>query len=154
MKGLSDAVMHIHFLGIPTEPTNLLDNPESISKKDGTIAVGFHHDIKLENVLVFGGEVIEDRIMKIGDFGAARIDISSTVPDSAKGSGRQGTLTNEPPDFKMGGYAFRPYDIWSLGCVFLEFVGWALTPYEDALEHFASGRLNSSREDYISDDRF
>lgn len=93
---------------------------------------GRHGDINPQNILWFGDEVAEPSmgsrnlrgILKIADFGTAEMNSKwskSGQRDVAN------TMTYRPPecdseDRRIG----QSFDIWCLGCVFLEFVTWSL----------------------------
>jgi serine/threonine protein kinase len=101
---------------------------------------GRHGDIKPENILWFSEieGVLEGGILQIADMGLGRfhrLDSRSRVdPRSISGS-----PTYSPPEIAMGLDVSRAYDIWSLGCVFLEFVTWLLGG-GNSIYAFASAR--------------
>ncbi|XP_008677342.1 cell division cycle 2-related protein kinase 7 isoform X2 [Zea mays] len=72
-----------------------------------------HRDIKGANLLITGG-----KLLKLADFGLARLFT------------RDGTLTNHvitlwyrPPELLLGATSYaEPVDIWSVGCIFAEFL--------------------------------
>jgi serine/threonine protein kinase len=123
-------------------------------KKTGTLMFGRHGDINPANILWFGNpeRVTEDLhgTLQLADFGQAELNsrMSRTkvidVPN---------TLTYRPPESDMKPTVIRQsYDIWCLGCVFLEFVAWILEG-NSALAKFALERsspdatLNMQRTD-------
>ena len=66
-----------------------------------------------------------------------------------------GTQTYEPPEILSMGKISRPYDVWSLGCVFLEMLIWALCNF-DTVQAFRNDR-NGPREptkEFSKDDSF
>lgn len=111
MTGLASAVDHIHHLG-----------PAAIGPKqtDPGRSTGYHHDLKLKNILVFFND-----ILKISDFGTARLKQAV----SAGVSHKTAELISDPeyaaPDQTMTKKASRPHDIWGLGCIYLEMMVWA-----------------------------
>lgn len=154
LKGLAEAVRLIHNLG----PSGL--GPESLvrtlpaAKKPGR--TGFHHDIKPQNILVFAKTdtknaslKITDCVLKISDFGAARINVilsQSGAPEITSYKLRNFTLGDSvygAPDYTIEGYTSRPYDLWSLGCVFLEVLIWTFGLSNSDLDNFANDRLHS-----------
>lgn len=65
-----------------------------------------------------------------------------------------GTVTYEPPGLKLGTPVSRAYDIWSLGCLFLEFTTWLLMGAE-AVHSFADARAEPyTSAPKMSDDSF
>ncbi|ERF72822.1 hypothetical protein EPUS_04257 [Endocarpon pusillum Z07020] len=101
--GLADAVRRIHMMG------------------------GYHHDIKPENILYFSDGVSELPTLKIADFGSAKIMQvrSGGLLESYLRIGcSHGTPAYEAPDFFINKGTSSPYDIWTLGCVFLETLLW------------------------------
>jgi serine/threonine protein kinase len=149
-KGLADGVRQIHNLG-PSGlgPAFLRRRLEPASKRGRT---GFHHDLKPENILVFAdddastGDPITGRTWKISDFGSARIGLILS------GSGMQeesyftdnlshGDAVYGAPDFVLEGKTSRPYDMWSLGCIFLQCLLWVLGTPGSGLQDFAADRL-------------
>ena len=107
---------------------------------------GYHFDLKPANILVeSSGKLI------ITDFGQATF---KDMSGSSKVTGRGGTPAYAPPeadgnDFKSN----RKYDIWSLGCIFLEvcaFITHGFVGVQD-FDEVKSARDPSSR---VRDDRF
>jgi serine/threonine protein kinase len=106
-----------------------------------------HGDIKPENVLCFtpkdGGEMATSHSpilyeLRLGDFG-----ISTRVSDRDSKAERNWVWhapTQRPPerDVEMGGVGL-PADIWSLGCLYLDFATWLLLG-NDKLLAFAQSR--------------
>ena len=76
--------------------------------------------------------------LKIADFGQAELNsiLSKTKPRSVAH-----TVTYRPPECDLPDAPIRQeYDIWCLGCVYLEFVAWMLGG-EILLTRFAKERL-------------
>ena len=69
----------------------------------------------------------------------------------------KGTPTYEPPEAHGNGARSRPYDIWSLGCVFLELLVWAHFGYQE-VKKFREGRSGrrapNSTKLVLEDDAF
>ncbi|KAI0523946.1 hypothetical protein F5B22DRAFT_423512 [Xylaria bambusicola] len=86
-----------------------------------------HGDVKPENILRF-----KDRttlgILKLGDLGLAKTHHQSTALRQAPTTTRVGTMRYEPPETVVSNNQprSRKYDIWSMGCVTMEFVIWLL----------------------------
>lgn len=48
------------------------------------------------------------------------------------------------PEYVVEGRVSRPKDIWSLGCIFLEVLIWALDPSNDVINRFEQARMDFS----------
>lgn len=127
----------------------------SVEKKEELY--GRHGDIKPENILWFRKcpeteEQDANGILQIADFGLGRFhgrDSRSKVhPDSI-----QTSPTYEPPECKLHRPVSRAYDIWSLGCLYLEFITWLLLGSAE-IETFSEGRGKQSISTDINDDSF
>ena len=105
---------------------------------------------------------ITDCVLKISDFGAARINV--ILSQSLSGARRITSfkMQNFPlgdsvwgaPDYALEGHASRPYDLWSLGCVFLEVLIWTFGLSNSDLDNFANDRLHSRGAPMNSDSAF
>lgn len=97
----------------------------------------------------------ENGIFRIADFGSGKIHTYRSGSANTRAS--NGTLTYEPPEATLEGATSRPYDMWSLGCVFLEVLIWALFDYQ-SVKTFADKRIDrrhpSSQTDIVQDDAF
>jgi serine/threonine protein kinase len=98
---------------------------------------GRHGDVKAENVLWYE----KDDILVMSDFGLGRLH-SKLTSLNPKNIG--GTETYRAPEFdtKEGGIS-RASDIFSLGCMFLEFVTWNLKGWESVDIEFPNHRLEA-----------
>jgi serine/threonine protein kinase len=154
LSGLAGAVKHFHSLGqriSADDPATRASGGQILLGADLTdetqnrpVLAGFHHDIKSENILVFEKETSQPGnggIFKISDFGAGRFAGLRPGQPSVGVSAAKGTFTYMAPDK----HPSRPYDLWGLGCVFIELLIWALTPEQDG------GRGFSNRRGWISD---
>lgn len=89
-----------------------------------------HGDIKPENILLF----LEDEddngigILKISDMGQARHHQHGTSVRSQPTQTRIGTRMYEAPEAVVSTNKPRSrlYDVWSMGCIFFEFIVWLL----------------------------
>jgi serine/threonine protein kinase len=83
--------------------------------------IGFHHDIKPSNIILF---LNPEPVWKICDFGTANLKDPKEGTGTAKTPENQfGTYTYRPPEyFEEEGVAQhgRAFDVYSLGCVMLE----------------------------------
>lgn len=95
------------------------------------VVFGHHGDIKPENVLWFVGPGQADRnsegTLKLSDFGLAEFSIHQTtsMPPKSKWGVSLGYRAPEA-DLKHGTAIGRSYDMWTLGCLYLEFITWML----------------------------
>jgi serine/threonine protein kinase len=144
MLGTASALNSIHSF---TVETNLIqEGGLRLGVRAGEEKYGRHGDIKPENILYFK----DGRLLKITDFGLGGFhgrDSRSGI-DSRKIAG---SLTYEPPELSLEKLVSRKYDIWSLGCLFLEFITWLLEGSEK-IDEFSNARgLNTT---LINDDNF
>ena len=129
VRGIVEA---IHFIHNPS-PTML--------NVDGEVMYGRHGDIKPENVLWFvrGGE----EILVISDLGLSDVH-RETSRSNIPGFQIPATPNYRPPECDMAGrkgHISRSFDIWTLGCLFLEYVVWYLDGW-DGRERFRSQRYS------------
>lgn len=120
LRGLADGLRHIYNLG------------------------GWHHDLKGENILVFeeGGECGRPTL-KIADFGSAKIHARRSGPrdeSSPTNNYAQGTSAYEAPDYIIRKETSRPYDVWTLGCIFMDMLVWTFGSTPSELEIFSNAR--------------
>jgi serine/threonine protein kinase len=126
---------------------------------------GRHGDIKPENIL-WSDERIKDKedhlneegLLLIADFGLmdfrTRVSRSKILAENIHGS-----PTYAPPESRLRKNISRAYDIWSLGCVYLEFLTWLVCGWED-LKRFSPVRGETgpvhgmARSNKINDDCF
>jgi len=127
MHGLATAVRDLH-RGFPDDPkTNVR-----------------HGDLKPQNILIFSDDGQEKRLV-IADVGIAKVHMGPTAVRTQKATGTLATTRAyeapeaHPDTIKTDIRRSRTYDIWSLGCIFLEFTIWLL--FNDrAVVNFAAHR--------------
>lgn len=152
LLGLAHALRNLHDF-VDTQSTasrSTLVAPSPEVRKSG-----WHHDIKPENILYYCDIGVRHGTFRMADFGSGKVhtyrsgSVNTRTPN--------GTLTYEPPEAKYEGATSRPYDVWSLGCVFLELLIWAVFK-NDAVEGFANERVArrfpDSQIDEFEDDAF
>jgi serine/threonine protein kinase len=102
---------------------------------------GRHGDIKPANVLLFNDPNEHDNIgtLKLTDFGLA--EFSALHSRSYKPKSKVATSPSyRPPECDLhNGVIGRSYDIWTLGCLYLEFITWLLGGWE-LIEEFTEKR--------------
>ncbi|KAG8534357.1 uncharacterized protein KY384_001201 [Bacidia gigantensis] len=108
---------------------------------------GWHHDLKGQNILCF--EVNEDLVLQIADFGSSKIHIIRSRSHPTRTVA--GTPTYEPPELEEEGSTSRPHDVWSLGCVFLELLVWAVLGF-NSLKEFEEKRIKKRVPDQLLTD--
>lgn len=134
MRGIANGLCLIHNFRV-TFPLSVSGAGNVRMPKDnvrlsvqGGERYGRHGDLKPENLLWFaqaGDPENPFGVLKIADFGLGRFhgrDSRSQVNPSAV----QASPTYEPPECKLHKPVSRAYDMWSLGCVYLEFITWLL----------------------------
>jgi serine/threonine protein kinase len=129
--------------------------------EDADRVFGRHGDIKPENILwsVEVDEIHADRckcflergFLLIADFGL--MDFHKRLTRSKILAQRiGGSQTYEPPEMRLDKKISRAYDIWSLGCLYLEFIIWMVLGWE-ALSKFSKARAITEASG-LNDDTF
>lgn len=122
-RGLTSGLSHIHVYQV-TEPR--ID--ERLVNRRSEPIYGRHGDIKPANILLFRNKKNpgDKGRLVITDFGLTRFHSDGTKTYFSH-KGVVATLTYRPPECDMEGAQISPsFDIWSLGCVLLEFIAWYL----------------------------
>jgi serine/threonine protein kinase len=159
--GLVSALNAIHNFEVNSVPVVKEDINSTFNKVSGFQGAklrvdehekfGRHGDLKPENILRLEGTQGSDNagVLQITDFGLGRFHRfeSRSLQDPTKISG---SPTYAPPEIALGRPVSRAYDIWSLGCIFLEFITWLLEG-ATGLEKFNASR-DMVGEDGIKDD--
>lgn len=131
-RGIADGLQHIHEYQMSNPPVRTFDASHSNPRADTAASFqifGRHGDIKPENFLLYKNkDNLNDRgILKITDFGLAKFHSEHSRSNIRKSRLVATTPTYRPPECDMDdGKISRSFDIWSLGCVFLEFIAWHL----------------------------
>ncbi|KAF5486530.1 putative cyclin-dependent serine/threonine-protein kinase [Colletotrichum fructicola] len=116
---------------------------------------GRHGDLKPENMLWFPGkdkDACGGGVLKITDFGQA--EFHSKDSKTYRQSKGVDTLTYRPPEGEIFPRTIRQSsDIWSLGCIYLEFVTWMLGGADD-LQKFKTSRLSYDSRLRMNSDTF
>jgi serine/threonine protein kinase len=154
MTGLADGLRHIHNLG----PSNLEPDRVDEKAKPGERRPSqtcFHHDLKPANILVTINPDNGDLLFSISDFGSARIKqvlSGSTQPSPFTKTLSPGDAVYSAPDAVLTGTTSRPYDLWSIGCIFLELLTWIVGLEEDSVQRFADRRMQEVANAYGNQD--
>ncbi|OHF04102.1 protein kinase domain-containing protein [Colletotrichum orchidophilum] len=144
-RGIANAIKRIHGLATwqkEERPPN--PNSEEASVKDW----GRHGDIKPTNILWFLTHGKDRDHLVVADLGLTRYHSSLTKSRVMRVDGYTGTY--RAPEIDLGNPISSKYDIWSLGCVFLEFCIWYLLGYED-VENFQRDRKLDRCSDDVDD---
>ena len=135
-RGMAEAVKRIHDLSYTeAQTTSLMVNTSA----PGERRTAWHHDIKPENILYFHDSYSNCGMFRISDWGCGKVNTYRTRSYNTKSP--IGTITYEPPEYTYQGKTSRPYDVWSLGCVFLEILVWAVFGSK-AVESFSDQRCD------------
>lgn len=118
--------------------------------RPGEELFGRHGDLKPENILWYKDSNSRG-ILQIADLGLGRFHRmeSRSNQDPLR---IEGSPTYMPPELPLGELISRAYDIWSLGCVFLEFMTWILLGPKGLLQ-FREARTAKAHNG-ITDDTF
>jgi serine/threonine protein kinase len=117
--------------------------------QDADKKFGRHGDLKPENILRFEGNNGDAGILQITNFSLGRFHRfeSRSTQDPRR---INGSSAYAPPELALALPVSRAYDIWSLGCIFLEFITWLLEG-SAGLESFTSSRLLEGEDGIIDD---
>lgn len=143
MTGLASALSLIHGFQLPDERQPGRD-------------FGRHGDLKAENIVWFPsypGCTDSDGILQITDLGLASLRSLGSVSDSDL-AGKLGTKTYMPPDTLRNLRISRTWDIWSLGCLYLEFITWIVLGFHAIIEFAELRGAEDDERDDISTDHF
>lgn len=128
--GLASGLFKIHrYESIYDRPARFGDTALGVADiVTRTRLYGRHGDIKPANILWFRDPTKPNDlgILKISDFGLAElhtIESRSNRPKSQVAFSK----SYRPPEYDLkGGTISRSYDIWTIACLYLEFIAWLL----------------------------
>ncbi|KAI8189032.1 hypothetical protein K4K51_005623 [Colletotrichum sp. SAR 10_75] len=112
---------------------------------------GRHGDLKPENILWFRDPDAEESLigsglLKIADFGLTRYHRhNSRYQKLNSGGGFKCSLTYKAPEVDVVDSVSEAYDIWTLGCLLLEFITWYLRGWQ-AVDDFSARRASESQD--------
>jgi serine/threonine protein kinase len=125
-EGIADGLVKIH--QYRTSNAELNQDSNLLQVNPDQTKYGRHGDLKPENILWFNNR--DGGILKISDFGLSEF----STKHSKSGKPRSGIATSpsyRPPECDIPGATVGPsYDIWTLGCLYLEFITWLLGGWE------------------------
>ncbi|KAK4206461.1 kinase-like domain-containing protein [Rhypophila decipiens] len=155
--GLAKGLKSIHSFEVTQG--EYLDIPQH--EQDKTL--GRHGDLIPENILWFrpvGPYLLHETdkgnmgVLKISDFALSKFHRPASVRSGQDGNGKSTPVSPRyrAPEFDIGQGVDQSYDIWTLGCVLLEFVAWYVLGW-DEVERFSRSRVE---DDYgeIKEDVF
>ena len=152
LLGLADALREIHNMATKESSSSAAN---LTAPRQGMQKSGWHHDLKPENILFYRDRGSAYGRLCIADFGSGKVHTYRS--GSVNTASANGTLTYEPPEAQAEGRTSRPYDVFSLGCVFLELLIWAVCDYR-SVRSFNSERVArrspGSQVDLVKDDGF
>lgn len=112
-----------------------------------------HGDIKPQNILYFTvpmGEASGHGTLVLADFGVSKFHEFGTGLRNAVTETMEATVFYEAPEVEYDRRQNRPrsrrYDMWSAGCMLLEFTVWLLYGF-DAITEFRRRRISASRNE-------
>ncbi|KAI0964733.1 kinase-like domain-containing protein [Xylaria arbuscula] len=151
--GLAEALRKIHCHEFPGANSSRSGRPRMI---------GRHGDIKPENILCFpssyGNSDDEHGVLALSDFGLTRFHRASTAFRQYEMNSLAVSPTYRAPECDLMGEISPSWDIWALGCVYLEFLIWYLQGCT-AIEEFSRQRkacdtsVNGKEDKYFSGDK-
>lgn len=162
MMGIANALNIVHNFKV-SYPCEHKENKSSsqgalrLSVTPKEAPYGRHGDIKPENIIYFeqgAGYTNNPRgILQITDFGLGRFHGHDSKTEKWPHQ-IVGSPTYEPPEYQLSKPVSRVYDLWSLGCLYLEFATWLLKGAK-CIEDFSERRAKQSRNSpTMSDDLF
>ncbi|KAI1085957.1 kinase-like protein [Rostrohypoxylon terebratum] len=139
--GLATAIKHIHNISIPIKSQPHENEPKNTHGRTQAKVFGRHGDIKPSNVLLFQDDNLLNGRLKICDFGLTIFHSEkSKSMDHALGGN---PLSYSPPE--MDGIS-RKFDIWCLGCLYLELLTWLILGPQ-GVENFNQSRFDEHGSD-------
>ncbi|KAF1924940.1 uncharacterized protein M421DRAFT_103483 [Didymella exigua CBS 183.55] len=139
LRGLADGLDHLHNPRIAEKDLEVPRNSPDVDRVDSIR----HGDLKPQNILRFldkrsmghARTRSELGVLKIADMGLAKRHTIVTELRDQDTSQRYGTIRYEAPEVLSKRGRSRLYDVWSMGCLTLEYIIWLLHGH-DTLEKF------------------
>jgi serine/threonine protein kinase len=129
------------------EQSNSLNVPSS-HNQGGDKSWGRHGDIKPENILWFK----QRNLLVISDFGLSRFHTKHSKSADPYDSLFGISATYRAPECDLRLNINQKYDIWALGCVFLEFISWFVL--DNTIDDFVTARVHDDERGNIQEDKF
>lgn len=130
--GIAEALMAVHGL---------------VGDRPGGDEGLLHADIKAANILCFSesNERNSTIVLKLADFGEAKRFKSSLRADKIAH-----VKTYRPPEHSEDNVITLNYDVWCLGCLFLDFITWAILGY-DGITDFIGKRTDEPEDPAVTE---
>ncbi|KAI1349746.1 kinase-like protein [Xylaria sp. FL0043] len=143
-------------LGI-AEGLQLIHGEQRSSSESNTLR-GRHGDIKPTNILryvpIAGAEDLRWGLLKISDFGLTRFHQNHSYRREYT-NGPMATRTYRAPEGDLRGKISYLWDLWSLGCLYLEFLTWLLQGWDGVAAFSEERKLeDQSPYDFLEEDKF
>lgn len=146
--GLASGLNLVHNMG------HTGSDPKALSAAVEPKLYGRHGDMKPENILLF--KTFDDLPglgeLKIADFGLTRFH-GRESRSNINPLGIPVSLTYRAPECDTGAKVSQNYDIWTLGCLFLEFITWYLIGWNAVNMEFSTNRMNEDINE-VKEDTF
>ncbi|KAE9370825.1 kinase-like protein [Stipitochalara longipes BDJ] len=136
------------------ESSNLIEMETGSRPDEESRRYGRHGDIKAENILWFEKDDGSPGQLVVADFGLMAFHTKETRSD-VDAKYITGSPTYEPPELHLHSKISRAFDIWCLGCLYLEFITWLVCGWRH-LQRFPDARdmVSPSAPQYLRDDTF
>jgi serine/threonine protein kinase len=149
--GLSRALELIHYCQIDDA------NTQGLSAEELKRLHGRHGDLKPENILWFKDERTSHEtsigVLKIGDFGFADFHTKHSRSNVRRSAVDGITPTYSAPEYDVTQRVSPQFDIWSFGCILLQFIVWYLCEW-DGIEDFSIARAAEYEGFLFASDNF
>lgn len=153
-SGIVRGLRRIHHITTQKSPKTVTED-EAKEIILGAKVWGIHGDIKPENILWFENYNSKKDHLVISDFALTQFNSGPSRSGVQQGQIQWFSGTYRPPDLHIEGQPIsQNYDVWSLGCVFLEFLSWFLLGYNESVYTFSDARLRDEPEGTIGEDTF
>jgi serine/threonine protein kinase len=119
--------------------------------------INSHGDLKPENILWYKDEHTLGQssmgVLKIGDFGFADFHSEHSKSNVNRSAVEGVTDTYSAPEYDVVRLVSPQFDIWSFGCILLQFVVWFIDEW-DGIEEFSKVRVAESTGFLFPSDNF
>jgi len=125
--GIADGLREIH------------GSVPNLNTKNRNQLLGRHGDIKAENILWFKDYNGKKNHLRISDFGLSRFHRLQSISEAMAPGW---SPTYRPPECALPGVSIsQQYDMWTLGCLLLDFLTWYLLGWDGVEKNFTNARL-------------
>ncbi|KAI0547201.1 kinase-like domain-containing protein [Xylaria curta] len=149
--GIAEALRKIHYPEFPSASSHgPIEHPIK----------GRHGDIKPENILWFSSSDTDSgnaghgqQVLALSDFGLTRFHSAITASRQYRYRSLAVSPTYRAPELDLEKKVSPLWDVWTLGCVYLEFLIWYLQGW-DAVDEFSEQRKNCDLAVYGKEDKY